>query len=192
MFAKSPPLDARVKKNLLEASEVTSSGQSLCSSDPFLALLRPQSRLESALLLRLPHATVTCFALYCYPAWQEERPLAHKPCWKWESCLAVGEAAWNFTKLTPACLQWSSNAHWSLPYVKREQHMTHVVSKEMRLTKQIGHFLISLLLLISTLWGPGLGVYLQRPNMAIWWDVNFGILSHLASFYCRKSICRPA
>ena len=43
-------------------------------------------RLESALLLRLPHATVTGFALYCYPAWQEERPLAHK------TCLAVGEA----------------------------------------------------------------------------------------------------
>ena len=36
------------------------------------------SRLESALLLRLPHATVTSFALYCYPTWQEERPLAHK------------------------------------------------------------------------------------------------------------------
>ena len=65
--------------------------------------------------------------------------------------------------------------------------MTHVVLKEMRLTKQLAHFLISLLLLISTLWGPGLGVYLQRPNMAIWWDVNFGILSHLASFYCRKA-----
>ena len=30
---------------------------------------------ESAVLLRLPHANVTCFALSCYPAWQEEHNL---------------------------------------------------------------------------------------------------------------------
>ena len=40
------------------------------------------ANLERALLLRFPHATVTCFALRCYPAWQEERPLAHKTCCK--------------------------------------------------------------------------------------------------------------
>ena len=38
------------------------------------------TKLESTILIRLPHATVTCFSLCCYPAWQKERPLAHKTC----------------------------------------------------------------------------------------------------------------
>ena len=40
--------------------------------------------------------------------------------------------------------------------------MTHAVVKEMRLTKQLAHLLLSLLLLISTTWSPGLGVYYSQ------------------------------
>ena len=37
------------------------------------------NKLERAFLLRLPHATVTCLALCCYPAWQERGLWLTKP-----------------------------------------------------------------------------------------------------------------